>query len=306
MKKISLVIMAAGIGSRYGAGIKQLEKVGPNGEIIIDYSIYDALKAGFNEIIFIIREDMEDEFRIVLGDKISHLVPVKYVYQKLDDLPDGFSLTKGRTKPWGTAQAIWAGRGVIDSPFCVINADDFYGAGAYKTVYKYLSQDMSEDSLSYDYCMAGYVLENTLSTNGTVTRGICCEDKDHHLLSITETKDISVLGKEVFAKKSTKKIPLNPKSLVSLNMWGFKPNVLDIMGTEFINFLNSLKPGDISSEYLIPVLMGELISKDKVHIKVLPVHEKWFGMTYQEDRICVRNAIKKMVDKHIYGDRLFG
>lgn len=304
MKKTSLVIMAAGIGSRYGSGIKQLERVGPSGELVIDYSIHDALKAGFDEIIFIIRTEIEDEFKEIIGERISKLVPVKYVYQELSDLPKGFEAPSGRTKPWGTAQAVWAAREVIDSPFVVINADDFYGASPYGALHDFLVNKMSEDPAVYDYCMAGYILENTLSKNGTVTRGICKEDSAHRLLSVTETPDIAWQGQNLVGGDKEKVI-LDPKSLVSMNMWGFSPNIIPVLEENFISFLNGLRDGDIKSEYLIPVLMGELIQKGLVSISVLPVHEKWYGLTYKEDKQYVSEAILKMVKDSIYGEKLF-
>lgn len=307
MKKTALVIMAAGIGSRYGAGIKQLAKVGPNGEIIIDYSIHDALKAGFDKIIFIIRRDIEKEFKEAIGERIEKIARVEYVFQELSDLPDGYTLPAGRTKPWGTAQAVWAARKAIDCPFVVINADDFYGADSFKTMHDYLVNNMSDDEETFDYCMAGYILGNTLSESGTVARGVCQKDDNDELVSVTETyhigrnSDGSVTGEDADGNKTV----LNESSLVSMNMWGLKPNVIRVLGDGFPAFLDRLSPDDIKSEYLLPIVIDELIRSKKATVRVLPIRDKWYGVTYHEDRQYISDAIRKMVDEHIYGEKLF-
>ena len=307
MRETALVIMAAGIGSRYGAGIKQLAKVGPSGEIIIDYSIHDALKAGFNKIIFIIRKDIEEEFREVIGKRIEKIAPVDYVYQEMSDLPEGYETPEGRKKPWGTAQAVWAAREVIDCPFAVINADDFYGAGSFKALHEYLTNEMSEDDEVYDYCMAGYILGNTLSESGTVARGVCSQNEDGYLRSVTETykigrKEGKVTGEDVDGRERE----LDEKSLVSMNMWGLKPNIIKVLGEGFPKFLDSLKADDIKSEYLLPVVIDGLIQGGLAKVKVLPIEDKWYGVTYQEDRQYVADAIRRMVDDKVYGEKLFG
>ena len=307
MRETALVIMAAGIGSRYGAGIKQLAKVGPSGEIIIDYSIHDALKAGFNKIIFIIRKDIEEEFREVIGKRIEKIAPVDYVYQEMNDLPEGYETPEGRKKPWGTAQAVWAAREVIDCPFAVINADDFYGAGSFKALHEYLTNEMSENEEEYDYCMAGYILGNTLSESGTVARGVCSQNEDGYLRSVTETykigrKEGKVTGEDVDGRERE----LDEKSLVSMNMWGLKPNIIKVLGEGFPKFLDSLKADDIKSEYLLPVVIDGLIQGGLAKVKVLPIEDKWYGVTYQEDRQYVADAIRRMVDDKVYGEKLFG
>ena len=307
MRETALVIMAAGIGSRYGAGIKQLAKVGPSGEIIIDYSIHDALKAGFNKIIFIIRKDIEEEFREVIGKRIEKIAPVDYVYQEMNDLPEGYETPEGRKKPWGTAQAVWAAREVIDCPFAVINADDFYGAGSFKALHEYLTNEMSENEEEYDYCMAGYILGNTLSESGTVARGVCSQNEDGYLRSVTETykigrKEGKVTGEDGEGRESE----LDEKSLVSMNMWGLKPNIIKVLGEGFPKFLDSLKADDIKSEYLLPVVIDGLIQGGLAKVKVLPIEDKWYGVTYQEDRQYVADAIRRMVDDKVYGEKLFG
>ena len=307
MKETALVIMAAGIGSRYGAGIKQLAKIGPSGEIIIDYSIHDALEAGFNKIIFIIRRDIEDEFKEVIGDRIEKIARVEYVFQDLNDLPEGYKLTEGRTKPWGTAQAVWAARKAIDCPFVVINADDFYGKNSFKVMHDYLVNDMSENEESFDYCMAGYILGNTLSESGTVARGVCVKNEAEELLSVTETYHIGrqADGRVTGENAEGAERELDEHALVSMNMWGLKPNMIKVLGDGFPVFLDSLKKGDIKSEYLLPIVIDGLIRSKKASVKVLPIHDKWYGVTYQEDRQYITAAIRKMVDEHIYGEKLF-
>ena len=307
MRETALVIMAAGIGSRYGAGIKQLAKVGPSGEIIIDYSIHDALKAGFNKIIFIIRKDIEEEFREVIGKRIERIAPVDYVYQEMSDLPEGYKTPEGRKKPWGTAQAVWAAREVIDCPFAVINADDFYGAGSFKALHEYLTNEMSENEEEYDYCMAGYILGNTLSESGTVARGVCSQNEDGYLRSVTETYKIGRKeGKVTGEDGDGRERELDEKSLVSMNMWGLKPNIIKVLGEGFPKFLDSLKADDIKSEYLLPVVIDGLIQGGLAKVKVLPIEDKWYGVTYQEDRQYVADAIRRMVDDKVYGEKLFG
>ena len=307
MRETALVIMAAGIGSRYGAGIKQLAKVGPSGEIIIDYSIHDALKAGFNKIIFIIRKDIEEEFREVIGKRIERIAPVDYVYQEMNDLPEGYKTPEGRKKPWGTAQAVWAAREVIDCPFAVINADDFYGAESFKALHEYLTNEMSENEEEYDYCMAGYILGNTLSESGTVARGVCSQNEDGYLRSVTETYKIGRKeGKVTGEDGDGRERELDEKSLVSMNMWGLKPNIIKVLGEGFPKFLDSLKADDIKSEYLLPVVIDGLIQGGLAKVKVLPIEDKWYGVTYQEDRQYVADAIRRMVDDKVYGEKLFG
>ena len=307
MRETALVIMAAGIGSRYGAGIKQLAKVGPSGEIIIDYSIHDALKAGFNKIIFIIRKDIEEEFREVIGKRIEKIAPVDYVYQEMNDLPEGYETPEGRKKPWGTAQAVWAAREVIDCPFAVINADDFYGAGSFKALHESLTNEMSENEEEYDYCMAGYILGNTLSESGTVARGVCSQNEDGYLRSVTETYKIGRKeGKVTGEDGEGRERELDEKSLVSMNMWGLKPNIIKVLGEGFPKFLDSLKADDIKSEYLLPVVIDGLIQGGLAKVKVLPIEDKWYGVTYQEDRQYVADAIRRMVDDKVYEEKLFG
>ncbi len=306
MKETALVIMAAGIGSRYGAGIKQLAKVGPSDEIIMDYSIHDALKAGFNKVIFIIRKDIEEEFKEVIGNRIEKVTEVKYAYQDLHDLPEGYELPTGRTKPWGTAQAIIAARNLIDCPFIVINADDFYGADGFKKVHDYLVEEHDKKNDKLDICMAGFVLGNTLSDNGTVARGVCKVSDEGILKSVTETfeiarKDNVVMGKD----KNGNDVELSASDVVSMNMWGLTPELVQVLIDKFPKFLDNLKEGDLKSEYLLPTIIDDLIKEEKAEVKVLSTNDKWYGVTYHEDRQHVAEAIADMIDKGIYAKKLF-
>lgn len=306
MKETALVIMAAGIGSRYGAGIKQLAKVGPGGEIIMDYSIHDALKAGFNKIIFIIRKDIEAEFKEVIGNRIEQGAKVEYAYQDLHDLPEGYTLPAGRTKPWGTAQAILAARDLIDCPFIVINADDFYGAGGFQKVHDYLVNEMTEEGGKLDLCMAGFVLGNTLSENGTVARGVCKADENGHLLSVTETYEVGMTDGVVTGKVNGETVTLSEKDMVSMNMWGLPASMVKVLSDRFPAFLDNVKEGDLKAEYLLPMVIDDLIHEGSAAVKVLPTDDKWYGMTYQEDRAYVEASIRGMIEKGIYKEKLFG
>ena len=293
--KTALVIMAAGIGSRFGGGIKQLAPVGPSGEIIMDYSIYDALKAGFNKIVFIIRKDIEEDFRRIIGDRISEIADVSYAFQDLSALPDGFSVPDGRTKPWGTGQALLCCKGVIDTPFAVINADDYYGKEGFKAVHEYLVNGGKS-------CMAGFVLKNTLSDNGGVTRGICKMDDQNNLTEVVETKNIvkTATGAE------TDGVAVDVNSLVSMNMWGLTPEFLDVLEGGFKEFFKKEVPGNpLKAEYLIPIFIGELLEQGKMSVKVLRTNDTWYGMTYHEDVAAVKDSFKKMLENGVYKADLF-
>lgn len=306
MKETALVIMAAGIGSRFGAGIKQLEKVGPGGEIIMDYSIHDALAAGFDKVIFIIRKDIEAEFREVIGNRIEKLAKVQYAFQDLNDLPEGYSLPAGRTKPWGTAQAVLAARDLIDCPFVVINADDFYGAEGFRKVHEYLVNEMREDGDKLDFCMAGYILSNTLSEHGNVSRGVCREDAQHKLVSVTETFEVGRRDGTVKGEVDGKEVELSADALVSMNMFGLPASVIRTLSERFPAFLSKIPEGNLKAEYLLPTVINELIHEGKAEVTVLPTQDKWYGMTYQEDTPYVKQAIRNMIDQGIYKEKLFG
>ena len=279
--KTTLLIMAAGIGSRFGEGIKQLEPVDNNNHIIMDYSIHDAIEAGFNEVVFIIRKDIEEEFKKVIGNRITDVcakynVTVDYAFQDINDIPG--TLPEGRTKPWGTGQAVLAAKDIIDSPFVVINADDYYGKEAFKAVHEFLINGGKS-------CMAGFVLKNTLSDNGSVTRGICKMDSDNNLTEIIETKNIIKTGDGAIADNQV----LDIDSLVSMNMWGLSPDFLDILEEGFKEFFNKeVSQNPLKSEYLIPVFIGQLLEQGKMNVKVLRTDDTWYGMTYKEDVITVK------------------
>ena len=304
MKKTALVIMAAGIGSRFGKGIKQLAPVGPNGEIIMDYSIHDALEAGFNKVVFIIRKDIEEEFRSVIGNKIEKITEVEYAFQALKDLPEGFEKPDDRTKPWGTGQAVLAAKKVLSEPFMVINADDYYGKEAYVKVHDYLVQDQPDDGIMH-ICMAGFRLGNTLSDNGSVTRGVC-HIENGALTGVTETHDIykTENGAESRSEEG-QAVPLEVNSLVSMNMWGLTPQFMDVLEEGFVKFLSEIKPGDIKKEYLLPEMIDMLIKAGKAKVDVLDTKDTWFGVTYQEDKASVTAAFEKLVKDGVYPENLY-
>ena len=260
MRDTTLVIMAAGIGSRFGGGIKQLEPVGPGGEIIMDYSIYDALQAGFNKVVFIIRKDLEKDFKEIIGNRIEKIVKVEYAFQELDDLPKGFTRPEGRKKPWGTGQAVLCTKGLVKEPFLVINADDYYGKEGIRKIHDYLVHDMNQESKVYDLCMSGFLLANTLSENGGVTRGICQIDEDGFLKKVTETYEIQRDGDSLLAKdESGNPAVVDIGCHVSMNMWGIPMSFIEELERGFPEFLAGLKDGDVKSEYLLPRIIDNLV-----------------------------------------------
>ena len=296
--KTTLLIMAAGIGSRFGGGIKQLELVDSNNHIIMDYSIHDAIEAGFNHVIFIIRKDIENEFKEVIGNRIStickeHNVTVDYAFQDINDIPG--ELPEGRTKPWGTGQAVLAAKSLLTTPFIVINADDYYGKAGFKTVHEYLVN-------GGESCMAGFVLKNTLSDNGGVTRGICKMDEHNNLTEVVETKNIIKTDKGA----ESDGIKLDVESLVSMNMWGLTPDFLETLDNGFVDFFKKdVVENPLKAEYLIPTYIGELLAEDKISVKVLRTNDTWYGMTYKEDVEAVKKSFKEMLEKGIYKEELF-
>lgn len=310
MTNTSLVIMAAGIGSRFGGGIKQLEPVGMNGEIIMDYSIHDAIKAGFNKVIFVIRRDIEEDFRERIGNRIEKTcaslgVEVAYAFQNLNAVPEGFSVPKGRSKPWGTCQAVLAAKNLIHEPFMVINADDYYGKNAYCHLHDWLIQDHEDNAIA----MAGFVLKNTLSDNGGVTRGICMFENGHsHITDVIEIKNIV---KTEFGVEADG-IVLNPDSLVSMNMWvfpageGSQPAILNVLERGFRTFFESEVPDNpLKSEYLLPTLIGGLLRQGSHTVKVLETSDKWFGVTYKEDKVAVQQSFLKLIEAGAYAHELY-
>ena len=290
--------MAAGIGSRFGTGIKQLEPVDDAGHIIMDYSIHDAIEAGFNHVVFIIRKDIEKEFKEVIGDRIaficsSHNVTVDYAFQDINDIPG--TLPEGRTKPWGTGQAVLAAKSVINTPFIVINADDYYGKEGFKAVHDYLVNGGKS-------CMAGFVLKNTLSDNGGVTRGICKTDEDGNLTEVVETKNIVKTENGAEADG----VVIDTDSLVSMNMWGLTPDFLGILEVGFREFFEEeVAKNPLKAEYLIPTFIGGLLDAGKISVKVLRSNDTWYGMTYHEDVASVKDSFKKMLEIGLYKTDLF-
>ncbi|ANU47721.1 nucleotidyltransferase [Enterocloster clostridioformis] len=307
MKDTALVIMAAGIGSRFGGGIKQLEPVGPGGEIIMDYSIHDAMEAGFNKVIFIIRRDLEKDFKEIIGHRIEKLLPVEYAYQELQDLPAGYEVTPGRTKPWGTGQAVLSVKGMVDGPFLVINADDYYGREGFRRIHDYMAEHMDSQSEIYDICMGGFVLSNTLSENGSVTRGVCQVDGDGFLTNVTETYNIQMKEDGLHATdESGAPVTMSPSQPVSMNMWGLPASFIQELEEGFPVFLDSLKEGDIKSEYLLPKIIDNLVQNKKARVTVLDTPDKWFGVTYREDKQAVTDAIRGLIESGVYEEKLFG
>ena len=294
----TLLIMAAGIGSRFGGGIKQLEPVDEQCHIIMDYSIHDAIEAGFNKVVFIIRKDIENEFKDVIGNRIeavckAHSVTVEYVFQDINDIPG--ELPEGRTKPWGTGQAVLAAKDVLTTPFVVINADDYYGKEGFREIHDYLVKGGQS-------CMAGFVLKNTLSDNGGVTRGICKMDEYNNLTEIVETSNIvkNAEGAEADGVK------LDTESLVSMNMWGLAPEFLKTLESGFQYFFEKVVPENlIKEEFLIPTFIGELLAEGRISVKVLRTNDTWYGMTYKEDVAAVKDSFREMLEKGIYREELF-
>ncbi len=306
MKETTLVIMAAGIGSRFGGGIKQLAPVGPGGEIIMDYSIHDALEAGFNKIVFIIRRDLEKDFKEIIGSRIEKIAPVEYAYQELDDLPEGFTVPEGRKKPWGTGQAVLTVKGLVKGPFLVINADDYYGKEGFRLIHDYMVREMKEDGDVYDICMGAFVLANTLSDNGAVTRGVCRVSDEGILENVTETYEIRMTPEGLKAQdEAGNPVSLEPGQPVSMNMWGLPESFLDELEKGFPEFLNSLSDGDIKSEYLLPKIIDKLVQSGRARVKVLNTPDKWFGVTYKEDKQAVVDAIRELIRQGVYKEKLF-
>ena len=303
--KTTLLIMAAGIGSRFGGGIKQLAPVGPNGEIIMDYSIHDAIKAGFNKIVFVIRKDIEDDFREIIGNRIEKIADVAYAYQELDKLPEGFTKPADRTKPFGTGHAVLCTKGLVEGPFAVINADDYYGKEAFVKVHDFLvgEHDTSE---KLQFCMAGFILGNTLSDNGSVTRGVCQVSEEGHLKKVVETGGLVKTADGAGVQKEDGSVePIDAGVYVSMNMWGFSKEMIDILEENFVDFLKNIPEGDIKKEYLLPSIVDDQIQSGKADVTVLETKDKWFGVTYKEDKQIVMDSFKALVEAGVYKEKLF-
>lgn len=305
MKKPVLVIMAAGMGSRYG-GLKQIDPVDNEGHIIMDFSIYDAKRAGFEKVVFIIKKAIEKEFKAGIGDRISQYMDVEYVYQELDTLPEGFEVPEGRVKPFGTGHAILSCKDVVDRPFAVINADDYYGVHAFQEIYNYLTEN--EDDEKYHYAMVGYILSNTLTENGYVSRGICEMDKDAFLTGITERTHIEQrdMGVQFTEDDGQTWEDIAADSIVSMNMFGFTASMLKELECRFPEFLEKgLKENPMKCEYFLPSVVSDLIEEDKADVKVLRSEDRWYGITYKEDKEAVVSAVQKLKDTGVYPQHLW-
>ena len=306
--KPTLFLLAAGMGSRYG-GLKQLDGLGPNGETIMDYSIYDALKAGFNKIVFIIRKDIKNAFKEAIGDRIEKIcnnldVEIAYAYQELSELPEGVELPAGRTKPWGTGQAVLACKEVLHEPFAVINADDYYGKEAFVKLHDFLVGYAPEKA--NQFCMAGFILKNTLSENGAVTRGICETNEEGYLTAVHETSNIVKTPEGAAVDNDGQLTSINAESYASMNMWGLTPDFLSVLEEGFKEFFEKEVPGNpLKAEYLIPIFIGELLEQGKMSVKVLKTNDTWYGMTYHEDVAAVKGSFKEMLENGVYKADLF-
>lgn len=300
-----LVIMAAGMGSRYG-GLKQIDPVDEQGHIIIDFSIFDAVKAGFEKVVFIIKKEDEADFKECIGDRMSKKMDVSYVYQDLHNLPEGFTVPEGRVKPWGTGHAIASCLGKVDGPFAVINADDYYGQHAFETIYNYLNTH--EDDEQYRYTMVGYVLENTLTDHGHVARGVCETDEQGYLVGIHERTRIEKRGEgAAYTEDDGNTWTEIPKgSTVSMNMWGFSKSILEELQNRFSAFLKeNLESNPLKCEYFLPTVVGELLEEEKATVEVLKSSDRWYGVTYKEDKQVVVEAVKNFKKQGLYPDRLW-
>ncbi|MCX7787287.1 MAG: nucleotidyltransferase [Spirochaetes bacterium] len=297
--KPTLVVMAAGMGSRYG-GIKQIDPVGPSGEALLDYSVYDALRAGFQDVVFIIRQSIDADFRAFCKGRFSN-VPYQIVYQELEDIPVGFSIPEGRTKPWGTTHAILRVREVVKNPFAVINADDFYGRNAYEILQSYLSQ-LPVDSK--DFALVGYRLENTLSEHGSVSRGICSVDSAGYLLSVEEYVKIIKKNGKIESIEPSQPGTFTGKEFASMNMFGFTPSLFPLIEREFLDFLKT-DGKDPKSECYIPRVIGKLVQRKEIRVKVLPSTSSWFGITYQADKPVVKEKINQLIASGEYPPQLW-
>ena len=305
MKKPVLIIMAAGMGSRYG-GLKQIDPVDQDGHIIMDFSIYDAVKAGFEKVIFIIKKENEQDFRETIGDRMAQRIEVEYVFQDIAALPEGFTVPEGRVKPWGTAHAVLSCLSSVDGPFAVINADDYYGQQAFQMIYDYLASH--EDTDRYQYTMVGYLLENTLTENGHVARGVCGTNADGKLTEITERVRIEKRadGPAYTEDDGATWTPLAGDTVVSMNMWGFTNSMLPEIRDRFAAFLSeNLSKNPLKCEYFLPFVVDELIREDKAEVTVLKSKDRWYGVTYREDKPVVVAAIQSLKDQGLYPQKLW-
>lgn len=301
----TLVVLAAGIGSRYGQGIKQLAKMDDNGYTIIDYSIYDAIKAGFNKVVFIIRKDIEEDFKEIIGNRIEKIVEVEYAYQDMD-LPKGFESPKDRKKPWGTVDALLSTKNIVKEPFLIINADDYYGKGVFDSLHEFLVTSDKKIDDKLQIAMAGYKLKNTLSDKGAVTRGVSVGNEENKLVDIIETHEIKLekYGK-ISSKENLDSDILNLETTVSMNLWASFPEFIDMSEDYFIKYLEKNKENLDSCEYVLPEMIGELIKENKADVTILPTNDKWIGITYKEDLVPAQKSFQKMFDQGLYPDNIW-
>ena len=306
MNKPVLVVMAAGMGSRYG-GLKQIDPVGNHGQLIIDYSIFDARRAGFETVVFIIKHEIENDFKQAIGNRLSKVMDVKYAYQQLDNLPAGYSVPEGRTKPWGTSHAILSAKDVIDGPFAVINADDYYGPEAFQVIYDYLLNNPDQPE-KYEYAMVGYMLENTVTDAGHVARGVCVANENGYLDEVTERTRIEKYegGIHFTEDDGATWTEVPGHTIVSMNLWGFNKSFIAETEKRFAAFLDtSLKTNPLKGEYFLPSVVSQLIAEDKAQVKVLTSGDKWYGVTYKEDKPVVVAAIAAKTAEGMYPDNLW-
>lgn len=306
MNQPILVVMAAGMGSRYG-GLKQIDPVGAHGEVIIDYSLFDARRAGFETVVFIIKHEIEADFKQAIGDRLSKVMDVRYAFQQLDQLPAGYSVPEGRVKPWGTAHAVLCAKDVIDGPFAVINADDYYGPEAFQTIYDYLLNN-PDTADKYEYAMVGYNLENTVTENGHVARGVCIANAGGYLTEVTERTRIEQYegGIHFTEDDGATWTDLPGKTIVSMNLWGFTTSFLRETEQRFAAFLDAaIVKNPLKGEYFLPSVVSQLIAEDKVQVKVLTSGDKWYGVTYQEDKPVVVAAIAEKTASGVYPEKLW-
>jgi len=298
MKK-TLLILAAGMGSRFG-GLKQIEPIGPAGETILEYSLFDAIRAGFDKVVFVIRKSFEKEFKSHFENKLKGKIEIQYVYQELDDLPEGYKLPIGREKPWGTGHATLVAKKIIKEPFAMINADDFYGASAFLKIANFFNKDISPQT----YSMVGFSLKNTISEFGYVARGVCKMDSDRNLSEITERTKIQRKGKSICYIEGEKSMDLDPDTVVSMNFWGFHPSLFEELEKQFKSFLDK-NINTPKAEFFIPSVIFNMIKSKQINVKVLHANSQWFGVTYPQDKAFVVNQIKKLTEKGIYPEKLW-
>ena len=305
MNKPVLVVMAAGMGSRYG-GMKQIDPVGPNGQVIMDYSLYDARRAGFETVVFVIKHEIEDAFKAAIGDRVSKVMQVHYAFQQLDELPAGYTIPEGRAKPWGTGHAVLAAKPFIDGPFAVVNADDYYGPEAFRVMYEYLSTH--SDGELYDYCMVSYLLQNTVSENGSVARGVCQANPDGTLHSVTERTRIETYAGGIHYTEDGGEswTDLPGETPVSMNLWGFGKSFLKEADRRFAGWLDeNLAKNPLKCEYFLPLVVTELLEEGKARVQLLHSADKWYGVTYREDKPVVVDAIARMTREGLYPEDLW-